>query len=535
MAIIPHFPAVIDRGRIWPYNRGMIRRFLPLVLILALFAMPARAEEKARFFFQNRSLEILTRNVAPRHSRLILRRDGESREISRGIGGINHHPRAAPLGDFFLIAFHNFREGRARLYLYDSRDQSTRALVDIPGFKFISPPVFFPAGQPPKGIVFLGNRSDNDDLFYLDLRRNTLCSLTDTPVSEKKFWILSDFPLRIRTRTLYRETVIEFDPRSLSVTSRRHRPLVPGRESDRGSLPIREPEENDYYRTFIAFGDSITAGKMKTETLPNGYYPELAYPCQTERILSRDYTGIGHLALGVPGEDTYEATFRIHQVLGEHPGKYFFYLEGTNDVWIHTFSVDSSLENIEYNVDAALADGRAVIMASVPPRKLPLIAMENIRELNRGIRRMAAEKGLPCVEIFNTFMGFPEGWESLMEDTDKKNHPNPRGHEIIADLLAAGILDVPPQAPVVQSLVPLPYYRYEVRWSECPDFDHDHYLVEYGHSPGSYLYQVPVFDTRTILTLIPYDNLVRDIYFRLRAIDDTGRWSEPSGEYHLGL
>jgi lysophospholipase L1-like esterase len=386
-------------------------------------------------------------------------------------------------------------------------------------------------------MVFLGNTSDNDDLFYFDLLREYLVPLTRTEVSEKEFTILSHHPLRVSTRTLYRESVIELDPdsRQLSRTSRSlpHRREPLGKEDRK--VPREETEAYDYYRTFIAFGDSITAGKMKTETLPNGYYPQLAYPYKTEVILEQQYLNISHLALGVPGEDTYEATYRIGQALEENGGKYFFYLEGTNDVWIHTFSVDSSLENIEYTIDAALADQRSVVMATVPPRKLPIIAMSNIRELNRGIRRMAARKQLPCIEIFDTFMDHPSGWEDLMEDTDKKNHPNPEGHEVIAGLLAEGIREVLPEIPQISSVTRLPYYRFEVRWDSCPDFDHDHYLIEYGYQPGSFIHQVPAFESRHIFTLIPYDNLVPEIFYRVRAVDDGGRWSPASPEGHLEL
>ena len=80
-----------------------------------------------------------------------------------------------------------------------------------------------------RGLVFLGNRDGNDDIFHFGLETRQLTALTRTPFSEKGFTMrAAGAAFEIETRSLWKAFRYRFDPRQPVANSSRNGPW-PGR------------------------------------------------------------------------------------------------------------------------------------------------------------------------------------------------------------------------------------------------------------------------------------------------------------------
>lgn len=216
--------------------------------------------------------------------------------------------------------------------------------------------------------------------------------------------------------------------------------------SDTGlAEPVRD--ENAY----IAFGDEITYGWIDSGPAAElGYVPRLA-PLLTERFGPSTVVNEG-----VPGETTVNGLGRMSDVLARNSGRYLLLMEGSNDAVAADLSIDTSAFNIEQMVLKCVAAGVLPVLSSIIPRNDASGAdpffQERIADLNAEITRVAANLKLPFVDMFNTFLDFPEadgGWRSLLSDPA---HPNERGYEVIARTWAEAIgrAPFPPVAVTVR-------------------------------------------------------------------------------------
>ena len=87
------------------------------------------------------------------------------------------------------------------------------------------------------------------------------------------------------------------------------------------------------------------------------------------RLLPPIYGPARFINLGYPGLKTFDGALRVDPDLDPNPAFYFLLLLGVNDVWRTNFSLASSLENLEFIVDAALAHDMRVIISTLTPRK----------------------------------------------------------------------------------------------------------------------------------------------------------------------
>ena len=109
-------------------------------------------------------------------------------------------------------------------------------------------------------MVFLGNRSDNDDIFYYEPEIDLLTPLTATPFSEKGFSMLEkDGRLEIKTSSLRAKYRYRFDPRLRKSVLLEEKHFPAKQKKNAADANTVTPE---YYNTFIGFGDSITWGKI---------------------------------------------------------------------------------------------------------------------------------------------------------------------------------------------------------------------------------------------------------------------------------
>ena len=199
--------------------------------------------------------------------------DGKRETVLGGAAGDNLFPTAQVSGGRFHVLWVNYQGGRAGLGLYDSATRTSR-VIPLDGLKFAGSPVLVERAGRPLGVVLLGNASDNDDIFFLDLRNNRLVNVSRTAWSEKGFTVeTGPAGILVRTESLTdRARYLMGLGRSATfrLLGREPRP-VPDRRGER----TVGPDEQDCRpaNTYAAFGDSITFGVMRMENLEGEDHP----------------------------------------------------------------------------------------------------------------------------------------------------------------------------------------------------------------------------------------------------------------------
>jgi lysophospholipase L1-like esterase len=448
--------------------------------------------------------------------------DGKRETVLGGAGGENLFPSAQVAGGRFHVLWVNYRAGLAGLGLYDSGTRTSR-VIPLGGLKFAASPVLVERAGRPIGVVLLGNASNNDDIFFLDIRDNRLVNVSRTSWSEKRFTVETvPAGILVRAESLTDRTryLLEFDGAGFRLLGREPR-RVP---LPRGRAIVPDEEDCRPANTFAAFGDSITFGVMRMENLEGEVHPELAYPERVKEILAMSYGPSYPVNLGVPGEQTYEGALRVRRDLGGVDGLYFLLMMGTNDCIHGYFSVDSSMESLAYIIDAAKERGLRIILSTIPPRKdrfgsIPFV-LNNISAYNLATAALAESKGIGFIDTHRAFMitDPPDGWKALLEDIGG-NHPGPAGHTIIAGLFANVLTAFPPLDPsnVANVSTEGPTVR-RFRWDPGCESDLACYRVEYGPTPSS-LDNVAVTNVNSIV-FPGFPS--HDVFFRVQAIDAAG-------------
>jgi lysophospholipase L1-like esterase len=203
-------------------------------------------------------------------------------------------------------------------------------------------------------------------------------------------------------------------------------------------------DENRY----MAFGDEITYG-----WIDGGPAVELGYVPRLETLLTERFGLSTVTNEGVPGETTVNGLGRMSDVLTSNPGRYLLLMEGTNDVVTPDLSLDASAFNLEQMVLKCVDAGVLPVLSTIIPRNDSYwgdaLFRKRIAGLNDEVARVALNLKLPFVDMFNTFLDFPEadgGWASLLSDPA---HPNERGYEVIARTWAEAIGRIPfPPSPI---------------------------------------------------------------------------------------
>lgn len=211
--------------------------------------------------------------------------------------------------------------------------------------------------------------------------------------------------------------------------------------------------------TVVAFGDSTTARRAGIEQV-------------YEQRLSQLVPGIRLVNAGVPGNTSEQARARFEQdVLAHHPALVIIQF-GANDsavdVWkgatVPRVSAERYVENLRHFLDElAKRNCRVILMTPGMFRwtdklramygKPPYLPEQpdgfcvTLRPYADLVRRLAAERQVPLVDVFaaqEQYAAVPgQSVEALFLDG---MHPNDRGHELIAKLLA----------PVVRKVLGLP-------------------------------------------------------------------------------
>jgi lysophospholipase L1-like esterase len=466
----------------------------------------------------------LTVRCFPSGESYVVLSEGTKETVLGETGGENVFPVAQVSGELFHVLWVHYRDGFTGLGLYDSATGSSRSFP-LPGMKFAGSPALIEKDGWPAGLVFLGNGSDNDDVFFLDLLANSLTNVTQTRWSEKAFAtesgpegiVLRTISLRDRARYLLSPGARAF--RLLGRESIRSVRQGPGSAADQADQEDCRPAN-----TYVAFGDSITYGKMRMDDLEGEIHPELAYPERMREKLAEFYGPAYPLNLGVLGDSTYGGALRVDQDLTGVSALYFLLMLGTNDCISNSFSVDSSIENLAYIVDSAASRHMRVIVSTIPPRKDRIgerpFVQRNIADFNAGTAALATDRGIGYIDTYGAFMSTdpPDGWKALLEDIGG-NHASPAGHLVIASLFAGVLAGYPPLRPSgVENVSTESSNSWRFGWDPGCESDLSHYRVEFGTSPRALIHEAVTSAPR--MDFRGYSS--EDVFFRVQAVDMAG-------------
>lgn len=190
--------------------------------------------------------------------------------------------------------------------------------------------------------------------------------------------------------------------------------------------------------SFLAFGDSITEGKIATSwTALTLVGPGFSYPAQLLQMLTARYPAeeIEVVNEGIGGETTNEGLERLPGTLAEYPtADVMLLLEGVNA--INVIDQDRQLSNLRAMIRLAQDAGLDVLIATLTPVSEERAARsptmpQRIRDLNADIRTLAVQEGIgPAVDLHAAFEGRPE---LLSADG---LHPSEEGYQVIAGTFA---------------------------------------------------------------------------------------------------
>lgn len=182
---------------------------------------------------------------------------------------------------------------------------------------------------------------------------------------------------------------------------------------------------------YIGFGDSITYGYMDYEEAPEkGYIPRL------QTLLSQNFGATIVFNDGLGGETTPYGASRIDKVISNRQARYLLLLEGTNDVKLLEIPIDTTIFDLAEMLRKCLAAGVFPAVCTLLPRRdwisYYTLYTDRFDEVNRNIPLIAAEKGVPMLDLFKVFDEYPDGGPDALLSTDLV-HPNELGYQVMAE------------------------------------------------------------------------------------------------------
>ncbi len=182
---------------------------------------------------------------------------------------------------------------------------------------------------------------------------------------------------------------------------------------------------------FVAFGDSLTEGKVSlgpSVLIDAGSH---SYPSRVRSLLMARYTSqsITVVNEGWGGERADESLPRFREALDDHRAEAILLMHGVNDLIGQTAGrVQTAADGVEELIKEARHQGAVVFVATLPPFGSGPKASchECIEPYNRLIRNIAAAKGATLVDVHAAWAG---GAGLMGADGI---HPTAAGYEVIA-------------------------------------------------------------------------------------------------------
>lgn len=197
--------------------------------------------------------------------------------------------------------------------------------------------------------------------------------------------------------------------------------------------------------SFLAFGDSITAGEVTAPVAASGtatkmiLVPTASYPMQLRSQLQSRYTSqaseIRVVNDGVPGETIFDGAVRFESSLDQHRPDVVLLMEGVNGVG--GIGPDVSAAAIRGMTQTAKARNLRVFIGSMLPtipgrqRSQDPAALE---AYNARLREVSTVEGVPFVDLYTTLM--PD--VSTVIGVDGL-HPTEAGYRRVAEVFFSAI------------------------------------------------------------------------------------------------
>jgi len=423
--------------------------------------------------------------------------------LTGDLPGYNVAPRLFHGDNTLWATWEIIREGQAGIGVYDFFLQRAQVYM-LKGIKDIGQIEVLIKGDTLKDLYFIA-KSEYVDVYHYRPDTLALVNLTVNPEIEHRIRLSGQGDLtKIEVERIDSIVNLRYDSLSQQVHKRSiHQKKRSETVKKLGPVSNAQGEALDDY--FLAFGDSITAGKMylpqEGDTVLTGglVRPQYAYSTQIEELLIEDGYDVAFNNSGILENTTELGRERIESMLDSDNYSTLMTMLGTNDVYRHTMILEQSVENMEFIVDAALDREMRVLLCTIPPRNdwLDVASFYNTIALNEELRKLAANKHINLIEVYNNFMDYqkPEGWIELLETRDDKissgAHPNPQGHAIIAGLMKEKYDNFLLKAPESISRSALTTLNgQKVSWLAPNSKFIDHYVFEFGTESGNYSHEI---------------------------------------------
>jgi lysophospholipase L1-like esterase len=206
---------------------------------------------------------------------------------------------------------------------------------------------------------------------------------------------------------------------------------------------------------FLAFGDSITAGRYSDPLRSFIVDGGIAYTTILESRLKSEYAGQASSIMivneGVPGDTAIEAveSRRFRDAMLRHRPEILLLLMGTNDI-LEPNGVDRGIDALRQMITAAKSSefNARVMLATIPPQRAAVPPLRPVPHLvpvmNDRIRQLATQENIPLADVYNAMK------DDLSLIGEDNLHPTPAGMDVIAkvffDAIKANLEAVQPAA-----------------------------------------------------------------------------------------
>lgn len=464
----------------------------------------------------------------------------ERKNISLLIPGENLFPEVFVRGDHYSVTWINYKKGDVKLAFYNPETDRSRTLI-TKGFKFISSStkVVYKKGSP-GFVLFRGiSDGDNEDIFIFDIKLDRFVKVTKTPGNEKNIIVQNEnlennSTIIVETKTLHKKYIYKINIIDLSVRKISEENIIRNRN-------LSDPKISERgYNTIVAFGDSITWGKMRMDDLIGESHSELTYWYKASEYLTDNYGETYTVNLGINRDSSQMGVDRMDINFRYISAYYLLVLFGTNDVGGGAFSANSTKENLQWIMENARDNYRMFpVISTVPPQKLYLPGIQYYKneteELNQKIILMAVGNNFPYIDPYTAFFQHPDGWEAMLEDT-KGNHPSPTGHQVMADLVVPKLLSASPKKPESIVFESTDSSSVSITCGENFEFDFSHYKVMFGFQPANLNREVNFESNIFSMIMLPSGIELRNIvYFKIQAVDKADYSSDFTQIFSLNL
>ena len=163
------------------------------------------------------------------------------------------------------------------------------------------------------------------------------------------------------------------------------------------------------YTRFVAFGDSLTEGKLSRIVSALEDYPT-SYTRDLHALLAGKYTSQSPTVnnQGWGGEWTSQGLVRLPEVLSTHaPVEVLLLMHGANDLNRpdgNTY-IAAAAENVRQMVRAAQGRGSVVFLATLPPQRSNAAGAAFVPTYNQSLRAVASSTGAYLVDVYAGFGG----------------------------------------------------------------------------------------------------------------------------------